>query len=1176
MLNTLGLEGKTMTTHGYYRAIISFLFIFLLAVLATGCGGGDGDKPSDGTTTSADGVVVQAGPVPIEVVSLDGNDGKSQTATLDGSNSKPTGAVTYAWSFTSRPDGSKAELQNASTANPSFVADIAGTYLVELVVTSNGVSARDVATVLVRQNVNDSPTGPKWNHPGLSSYCANCHDGNYVYDLVGNVAVTKSGDHLATSNMCQACHTTFGFELLVYFDHQEIINSTCSECHNGVTAIGKSIFHVATNAECDDCHTTISFVEVGPDGSYDHTGIDRACSACHNGKVAIGKYEGHFETDIDCGFCHTTISFQDAYVDHSGFKESGQICAECHGVTATGPSPGHPDMSVDCGICHSISTFSLDGVFNHSLVDSISQPCGVCHDGTFAKGKSFKPDHVDTSADCGSCHNTVAFVPAFEYDHSQFPEMSGDRCDRCHGNTNTGMHQNHIPIGDVTVALNIPPDLVGNFPVLDCSACHTPGTFTSGGFDHANLNTSVYTVVPVCSTCHDEIHAIGKPVNHIVTDLECDSCHLNTDSFAGAAVDHTNIIDGCLSCHDGSIAVGKPADTHVPVDALVDCSTCHAPYPDLNSPNTLGFVPAPNFDHQAVVVDPQNCDACHNGRFTTSNGNLTGKPRTTHIPTQQDCDSCHATDTFTVAAVFVHPDYSAGGCEGCHNGRFTTDTPSIMSKQNSSNPSGHLPTTQDCDVCHATTAAWSDLKPYTHEGITGDCASCHNGNYDGIGAIGAPSTQIHIENPNTDCVACHSTSDIAPNGVSFLNAFPDHSNLVNNCTRAGCHDAASPAGIYLASGAHTSPTDGNDCELCHIGGGTWTEAVFDHDNIPDTTRCDSCHDGTQATGKVDKLARTGVEHVTTTEDCRLCHNTTDFAGAAFNHQGIDSGCVDCHNGDTAIGKHLDHVPTNQDCYVCHQTTGFIPGLFAHTSTQISGVECQTCHNGRFATGKADKTGTPHVDTTLDCGSCHTTDTFVGGIFDHSQIGNQSCSSCHNGSDAKGQPTTGHIDSAAFGLDCGRCHTAGGSFLGATFDHQNLGNLACTDCHGPGGGATEQPSGHFVTVGSNVDCDACHTTTGWGDQGTFDHCPGNTGDTYNACGDYPGDHRAGKAACNDCHTTKRSDFVSYPDQSQYAPNCAGCHAGRFRSAGEHNSGGVGNNQSCGNARGCHKVNNSRFN
>ena len=112
---------------------------------------------------------------------------------------------------------------------------------------------------------------------------------------VDTVAKTKSGDHLATSNACQDCHTPLGFDKYVHFDHHEIFD-TCSNCHNGVIAIGKSQYHQPTSLECNSsgCHDTDKFVKLPllADGSYDHSSVGTVCSACHRGIVATGKIEG--------------------------------------------------------------------------------------------------------------------------------------------------------------------------------------------------------------------------------------------------------------------------------------------------------------------------------------------------------------------------------------------------------------------------------------------------------------------------------------------------------------------------------------------------------------------------------------------------------------------------------------------------------------------------------------------------------------------------------------------------------------------------------------------------------------------------------------------------------------------------------------------------------------------
>jgi hypothetical protein len=104
--------------------------------------------------TASDTVVVStvnSAPVadagPDQLVALPGT-----TVELDGTGSyDPDGdALTYAWAFLSRPPGSQAVLvvSSKNRAHPTFVADVYGTYVVELVVSDNwSSSASDTVSV---------------------------------------------------------------------------------------------------------------------------------------------------------------------------------------------------------------------------------------------------------------------------------------------------------------------------------------------------------------------------------------------------------------------------------------------------------------------------------------------------------------------------------------------------------------------------------------------------------------------------------------------------------------------------------------------------------------------------------------------------------------------------------------------------------------------------------------------------------------------------------------------------------------------------------------------------------------------------------------------------------------------------------------------------------------------
>jgi len=70
--------------------------------------------------------------------------------TLDASgstNPSGLGTLSYSWRFTSRPPGTDSILRFGTTATPTFVADVAGPYVIQLTV-SNGTQS-STATVTI-------------------------------------------------------------------------------------------------------------------------------------------------------------------------------------------------------------------------------------------------------------------------------------------------------------------------------------------------------------------------------------------------------------------------------------------------------------------------------------------------------------------------------------------------------------------------------------------------------------------------------------------------------------------------------------------------------------------------------------------------------------------------------------------------------------------------------------------------------------------------------------------------------------------------------------------------------------------------------------------------------------------------------------------------------------------
>ena len=80
------------------------------------------------------------------------NVGDSVSLNGGGSKDADGDAITYSWSITTRPSGSTAELSGAATASPTFTADVAEAYVVQLVVNDGAVnSSPDTVTITANE-----------------------------------------------------------------------------------------------------------------------------------------------------------------------------------------------------------------------------------------------------------------------------------------------------------------------------------------------------------------------------------------------------------------------------------------------------------------------------------------------------------------------------------------------------------------------------------------------------------------------------------------------------------------------------------------------------------------------------------------------------------------------------------------------------------------------------------------------------------------------------------------------------------------------------------------------------------------------------------------------------------------------------------------------------------------
>ena len=112
---------------------------------------------SDGVLASdpATATITTGASAPVANAGADQSAAVQSTVTLDGSKSSDSNGnpLTFKWSLLYEPTGSTATLSSASTVNPTFVVDLPGTYVAQLVVNDGNRDSAPATVKVVTQNV---------------------------------------------------------------------------------------------------------------------------------------------------------------------------------------------------------------------------------------------------------------------------------------------------------------------------------------------------------------------------------------------------------------------------------------------------------------------------------------------------------------------------------------------------------------------------------------------------------------------------------------------------------------------------------------------------------------------------------------------------------------------------------------------------------------------------------------------------------------------------------------------------------------------------------------------------------------------------------------------------------------------------------------------------------------
>src|SRR6266702_4595988 len=105
--------------------------------------------------------------------------------------------------------------------------------------------------------------------------------------------------------------------------------------------------------------------------------------------------------DLPCEECHANALF----------KGTPRECSACHGigttVRATAKSANHILSTESCDSCHATIAWIPAVNFDHAQTHG---SCSTCHNNVQAQGKG--PQHISTNLECGVCHSTISWSGA--------------------------------------------------------------------------------------------------------------------------------------------------------------------------------------------------------------------------------------------------------------------------------------------------------------------------------------------------------------------------------------------------------------------------------------------------------------------------------------------------------------------------------------------------------------------------------------------------------------------------------------------------------------------------------------------------------------------------------------------------------------------------------------------
>jgi hypothetical protein len=424
--------------------------------------------------------------------------------------------ASYNWALAAKPAASKAVLEDATTQDPEFVPDAAGTY--EITVT-DAVYAGKWEGIIAGKDSKGLPV--------IDTACTKCHVPSTPY--FDQFTPWKASGHaeIVTTNVnnpaghysesCVSCHTV-GYDKNVVnggiddlpdwkaFTESGLLTHGAVDNWTKILANYPNVAKMA-NIQCDNCHGPTSLdipVGQGAHGKKDgarKTQSSDLCGTCHGEPLRHGRFQqwqlslhANYETaaaegtNPSCAKCHSSQGFIQwannkfstaaIKVDWNTDSVHPITCAACHDPHAVGTTSGSPNSNATVRIAG--TTPMLDA--------------------------GFAAENVGRGAVCMTCHNGRRGLKDDQHaltDFSRAPHV-GPQTDVIMGRnmyfTTVGTRGNHANIEDV------------------CVTCHMESSPPPAAlsYNQAGTNHTFFAKAEICQKCHSSITlaSVQEPVEH--------------------------------------------------------------------------------------------------------------------------------------------------------------------------------------------------------------------------------------------------------------------------------------------------------------------------------------------------------------------------------------------------------------------------------------------------------------------------------------------------------------------------------------------------------------------------------------------------------------------------------------------------------------------------------------